>query len=197
MYVCMYRGRPSWRCPWDQAFQWAKWSDPSGSWVQYPNPAVPSIPRHARWFILAHEVCFLYQLYSRQLRVTCFLMFTVHMLHWISVSHIAWAPSFGGGANINKNYTTFVCALLTSSVFKFSTVVLLLPLQLAMLLSPPPLLLLLFSLVNLLPRQYCWKRRQCNMVAIARYIFDLSSFLEIYCPKFVNTTHSTLSSFWL
>ena len=23
---------------------WAKRRDPSGSWVQYPNPAVPSIP---------------------------------------------------------------------------------------------------------------------------------------------------------
>ena len=26
----------------------AKGRDPSGSWVQYPNPAVPSIPRHSR-----------------------------------------------------------------------------------------------------------------------------------------------------
>ena len=34
---------------------WDKGRDPSGSWVQYPNPAVPSIPRHARWIILAHS----------------------------------------------------------------------------------------------------------------------------------------------
>ena len=27
---------------------WAKGRDPSGSWVQYPNPAAPLIPRHAR-----------------------------------------------------------------------------------------------------------------------------------------------------
>ena len=33
---------------------WAKGRDPSGSWVQYPNPAVLSIPRHSRWFILTH-----------------------------------------------------------------------------------------------------------------------------------------------
>ena len=27
---------------------WAKGRDPSGSWVQYPNPAVPTAPRHSR-----------------------------------------------------------------------------------------------------------------------------------------------------
>ena len=31
---------------------WAKGKDPSGSWVQYPNPAVPPAPRHSRWIIL-------------------------------------------------------------------------------------------------------------------------------------------------
>ena len=31
---------------------WAKGRDSSGSWVQCPNFAVPSIPRHARWFVL-------------------------------------------------------------------------------------------------------------------------------------------------
>ena len=55
---------------------WAKGRDPSVSWVQYPNPAVPWIlPRHSPCIILAHYVRFLIQLYSRQLRVSCFLMY--------------------------------------------------------------------------------------------------------------------------
>ena len=33
---------------------WANGRDPSGSWVQYPKPAVPSIGRHSRWVILTH-----------------------------------------------------------------------------------------------------------------------------------------------
>ena len=33
---------------------WAKGRDPSVSWVQYPNPVVPTAPRHARWNILVH-----------------------------------------------------------------------------------------------------------------------------------------------
>ena len=52
--VCMYRGRPLWRCPWDRAFQLAKGRDPAVSWVQYPNPAAPSAPRHSSWIILTH-----------------------------------------------------------------------------------------------------------------------------------------------
>ena len=57
--VCMYRGRSSWRCPWDRTFQLGQGGgDPSGSWVQYPNPAVPLIPRHSRWIILAHLCAF-------------------------------------------------------------------------------------------------------------------------------------------
>ena len=54
--VC--RGRPLWRCPWLQALTWAEGRDPSGSRVQYPNPAVPSIPRHSRWIILVHLSAF-------------------------------------------------------------------------------------------------------------------------------------------
>ena len=34
---------------------WAKGRDPLGLWVQYPNPAVPTALRHARWFLLAHS----------------------------------------------------------------------------------------------------------------------------------------------
>ena len=57
MYVCMYVcievalrgdahgiGRSN----------WAKGRDLSGLWVQYPNPVVPSIPRHSRWTVLAY-----------------------------------------------------------------------------------------------------------------------------------------------
>ena len=33
---------------------WAKRRDPSESWVQYPNPAVPTAPRHSRWNVLVH-----------------------------------------------------------------------------------------------------------------------------------------------
>ena len=33
---------------------WAKGRDPSESWVQYPNPAVPTAPRHSRWNVLVH-----------------------------------------------------------------------------------------------------------------------------------------------
>ena len=57
MYVCMYvyievalrgiahgKGRSN----------WAKGRDPSESWVQYPNPAVPTAPRHSRWHVLVH-----------------------------------------------------------------------------------------------------------------------------------------------
>ena len=36
---------------------WAKGRDPSGSWIQYPIPAVPSAPGHSRWFILTHSMC--------------------------------------------------------------------------------------------------------------------------------------------
>ena len=30
VYVCMYRGRPSWRCPWDRAFQLGQGEGPIG-----------------------------------------------------------------------------------------------------------------------------------------------------------------------
>ena len=56
LYVCMYRGRLLWNCPWNRAIQLGL-SDPSGLWVQYPDPVVPSTPRHARWIILALSTC--------------------------------------------------------------------------------------------------------------------------------------------
>ena len=30
MYVCMYRGSPLWRCPWDRAFQLGQGEGPIG-----------------------------------------------------------------------------------------------------------------------------------------------------------------------
>ena len=39
---------------WIGRSNWAKGREPSGAWVQYPNPTVPSIPRHSRWVILMH-----------------------------------------------------------------------------------------------------------------------------------------------
>ena len=30
MYVCMYRGRPLWRCPWNRAFQLGQGEGPIG-----------------------------------------------------------------------------------------------------------------------------------------------------------------------
>ena len=33
---------------------WAKGRDPSGSWVQYPNPAVPTAPHHELWITLTY-----------------------------------------------------------------------------------------------------------------------------------------------
>ena len=49
---------------------WAKRRDPSGSWVQYPNPRYRVT--HARPY-LRTDVRFLIQLYSRQLRVSWYL----------------------------------------------------------------------------------------------------------------------------
>ena len=33
---------------------WAKGRDPSVSWVQYANPAVPPAPLHSPWIVLTH-----------------------------------------------------------------------------------------------------------------------------------------------
>ena len=33
---------------------WAKGRDPSESWVQYPNPAESTAPRHSRWNVLVN-----------------------------------------------------------------------------------------------------------------------------------------------
>ena len=38
MYVCMYRGRPSWRCPWDRAFQLGQGEGPIGFVGPIPQP---------------------------------------------------------------------------------------------------------------------------------------------------------------
>ena len=51
---CMYRGRPSWRCPWDRAFQLGQGEGPIGLVGPISNPAVPTAPRHSRWNVLVH-----------------------------------------------------------------------------------------------------------------------------------------------
>ena len=38
MYLCMYRGRPSWRCPWDWAFQLGQGEGPIGIVVRISQP---------------------------------------------------------------------------------------------------------------------------------------------------------------
>ena len=50
--VCIFRGRPRGDAHEIGHYNWAKARDPSGSWVQYSNPAVPLIPRHSRWTVL-------------------------------------------------------------------------------------------------------------------------------------------------
>ena len=74
MYVCMYRGRPSWRCPWDRAFQLGQGEGPIGivGPISQPRGAIDTAS-----LMLDHiytlNVRFLIQLYSRQLRVSCVL----------------------------------------------------------------------------------------------------------------------------
>ena len=51
MYVCMYVCIEVALCGDAHGigrYNWVKGRDPSGSWAQYPNPAVPSIPRNSR-----------------------------------------------------------------------------------------------------------------------------------------------------
>ena len=74
MYVCMYKGCPSWNCPWDRASNWA--------WGRGPSKVGPmsqprgTIDTPSRMLIHTNtHVHFLNQLYSRQLRVTCILMY--------------------------------------------------------------------------------------------------------------------------
>ena len=69
-FVCMYICIEVALCGIAHLIGWSNWAkgrDPSGSWVQFPNPAAPSVPRHSHRFILT-QVRFLNQLYPRQLR---------------------------------------------------------------------------------------------------------------------------------
>ena len=97
MYVCMYRGRPSWSCPWNRAIQLGLGEGPIG--IVGPM----SQPRGYHWFRVMHAdmhshsiVCFQYQLYSRQLRVTRILVCRGAVSHrtwylYIRVLGLAWA----------------------------------------------------------------------------------------------------------
>ena len=79
--VCMYRRRPSWRCPWDRAFYLDQGEGPIVLMGPISQPAVPLIPHHSRWIVLtldrthAFNMRFLSQLYFRQLRVSRILFF--------------------------------------------------------------------------------------------------------------------------
>ena len=75
MYVCMYRGRPSWNCPWNRAIQLGLGEGLVGivGPISQPRGTIDTASRtlvHTR----ALNVRFLNQLYSRQLRVSCVLM---------------------------------------------------------------------------------------------------------------------------
>ena len=69
MYVCMYRGRPLWRCPWDWAFQLGQGEGPIGLVGPISQPR-GTIGTHAGSY-LRTNVRFLSKLYFRQLSVLC------------------------------------------------------------------------------------------------------------------------------
>ena len=74
-HVCMYRGRPSWSCPWNRAIQLGQGEGPIGIVGPMSNHTAPSVQCHLRWFILT-QVCVFwinFTLGSYQ-RVICFLM---------------------------------------------------------------------------------------------------------------------------
>ena len=68
LLVCMYRGRPLWRCPWDWAFQLGQGERP------IELVGLISQPHGTAGSYLRTIVRFLSQLYFRQLRVSCVLM---------------------------------------------------------------------------------------------------------------------------
>ena len=50
----MYRGRPSWNCPWEGAIQLGQGEGPIGIVGPISQPCGPTAPRHSRWNVLAH-----------------------------------------------------------------------------------------------------------------------------------------------
>ena len=75
LYVCMYRGRPLWNCPWNWAIQLGQGEGP----IELVGPIFQ--PRGYHWSRVMHagsslhtEYAFCGQLYFGQLRVTRFLM---------------------------------------------------------------------------------------------------------------------------
>ena len=75
MYVCIYRGRPWWRCPWDRAFQLGLGEGPIGIVDPISQPR-DTIDTASSTLICTHaHRRFPNQLYSRQLRETCFLIY--------------------------------------------------------------------------------------------------------------------------
>ena len=73
--MCMYRGCPSWNCPWNREIQLGLGEGPIGivdpiSQPRGTNDTVSLMLDHTH----ALNLRFLNQLYSRQLRVSCSLM---------------------------------------------------------------------------------------------------------------------------
>ena len=88
-YVCMYRGRSLWNYPWNWAIQLGLGEGPIG--IMGPM----SQPRGYHWSRVTHAdmyshtiMWFPYQLYSRQLRVTCILIFRGAVSHRARASMI-------------------------------------------------------------------------------------------------------------
>ena len=75
MYVCMYIGRPSWRYPWDRAFQLGQGEGPIGlvGPISQPRGTINTASLTLD-HTYALNVRFLNQLYFRQLWVSCILM---------------------------------------------------------------------------------------------------------------------------
>ena len=50
----MYRGRPSWNCPWEGAIQLGQGEGPIGIVGPISQPRGTKAPRHSRWNVLVH-----------------------------------------------------------------------------------------------------------------------------------------------
>ena len=72
----MYRGRPSWNCPWKGAVQLGQGEGPIGIVGPISQPR-GTIGTASLGSYFGTDVHFLNQLYFRQLRVSCVLMWEV------------------------------------------------------------------------------------------------------------------------
>ena len=82
MYVCMYRGRPSWKCPWKGAVQLGQGEGPIGivGLISQPRGIIDTASRTLQR--TSTLLCvFRGNFYSRQLRAICILMNRGALLH--------------------------------------------------------------------------------------------------------------------